>query len=66
MILASAQKAWLVVFVGIRVPGKTPAVFVSEVTNPAEIQGRISYPIEPMIARLPRGGGLPRGTSGSV
>jgi len=53
VILASDQKAWLVPFVGISVPGKTPAVFVSEVTNPAQMQGRISYPIEPMIARLP-------------
>ena len=30
-----------------------PVVFASEVTNPAEMQGCISYPIEPMIARLP-------------
>jgi hypothetical protein len=53
VILASGQKAWLVLFVAISVPGKTPAVFVSEVTNPAKMQGRISYPMEPMIARLP-------------
>jgi len=44
----------LVLFVGISVPGKTPAVFVSEVTNPAEMQGRISQPIEPLIAGLAR------------
>ena len=52
--LASDQQAWLVLFVGISVPGKTPAVFVSEVTNPAEMQGRTLQPIEPLIAGLAR------------
>ena len=52
--LASDQQAWLVLFVGISVPGKTPAVFVSEVTNPAEMQGRILQSIEPLIASLAR------------
>ena len=37
LVRASDQESWFVRFVGIRVPGETPPVFVSEVANPADM-----------------------------
>jgi hypothetical protein len=52
LVLASDQQGGFVLFMGIRVPGKTPAVFVPEVANPAEVNRGIPQPFNPLIACL--------------
>src|SRR6266852_3296615 len=52
LVLASDQEGWFVLFVGISVPGETPAVFVSEVANPAEVNRGIPQPFDPLTACL--------------
>src|ERR1017187_1529723 len=54
LIFAGDQKARFVLFVGVGVPGETPSIFVSEVANPAEMQGGISKPLDPLVTRLAR------------
>jgi hypothetical protein len=52
LVRASDQEGWFVLFVGIRVPGETPPVFVSEVANPAEMNRGIPQPFDPLTTFL--------------
>ena len=52
MIFAGDQEAGFVLFMSVGVPGETPAIFVSEVANPAKVGGSITEPVDPLIARL--------------
>ncbi len=52
VIVAGAQKAGLVFFMSVGVPGEAPSVLVPEIANAAEMDGGISKPLDPLLRRF--------------